>query len=539
MRRWIYRLVPTGAALAGLLAGNTNQLHAQYLPVSHPAPSCLPAPSCPAPFPASGVPSATTTPGTAPGAAPNIPSPVPSSTEPTTQPPVSGQEQSNTAASAVGGESAVVAPNVIGNLIGAGKTVQYFFFPSQGGGAQIMGQAGVRYINPAIAENESPLPQDRIAYDFNYFHNSISVTGINNTFSAPQTRYYGVELHTFRYEKTFLDGLFSIEARLPFQTTLSSTVNSTTGMATGTQLTTNSVGTFPQFTGFNTPGETLGNERTEWGNMSLILKGVLYQNCGFFITAGASFQLPTARDENVTVTDFVGQQVSPTGVTPLVVVPASIERIRSIHSSNDTYGLTPFLAYLSAPANSKFFNQGFFSVECPLNDSNITFAESGINLNPTIGPLIVGGQTVPPPFIQTQKQREQTLMHVDWNGGYWLVKNNCSDQWLNGLAAMFELHYTTTLNDADIKTFPTDRTFFLSNGQPVPGLVVGNVRNRVDILDLTAGITALVANRMTMNVAASVPLLGGDNRTYDWEAHVQLNYYFGGPRYRNNFAPPF
>jgi hypothetical protein len=54
-----------------------------------------------------------------------------------------------------------------------------------------------------------------------------------------------------------------------------------------------------------------------------------------------------------------------------------------------------------------------------------------------------------PPFSVTDHLREQALMQLDLNAGYWVVRDPQA-RWLNGLAPSVELHYTTTLNNADI-----------------------------------------------------------------------------------------
>ncbi|MGL4552480.1 MAG: hypothetical protein ACRC33_15005, partial [Gemmataceae bacterium] len=60
------------------------------------------------------------------------------------------------------------------------------------------------------------------------------------------------------------------------------------------------------------------------------------------------------------------------------------------------------------------------------------------------------------------------------------------------------------------------------------GPTVGNTRNRLDIVNLTVGTTFVVANQATVATAVALPLRGGDNRTFDWEFQLQLNWYFGG-----------
>ena len=50
----------------------------------------------------------------------------------------------------------------------------------------------------------------------------------------------------------------------------------------------------------------------------------------------------------------------------------------------------------------------------------------------------------------------------------------------------------------------------------------------MDILDITMGTTFVIGNRATLGGAFTLPLRDGDDRTFDWEAQVQFNYYFGG-----------
>jgi hypothetical protein len=63
----------------------------------------------------------------------------------------------------------------------------------------------------------------------------------------------------------------------------------------------------------------------------------------------------------------------------------------------------------------------------------------------------------------------------------------------------------------------------------LPQPTVGNLRNRVDILDLTLGTTFELGSRTTLATAFSIPTRGNDDRTFNWEFQIQLNYFFGGP----------
>src|SRR5262249_12540245 len=124
---------------------------------------------------------------------------------------------------------------------------------------------------------------------------------------------------------------------------------------------------------------------------------------------------------------------------------------------------------------------------------------------------------------------------------------NPEARWVTGIAPTLELHYTTTLENANIVQLASDgvrRPFDLAGNLlptgasiPEPGPQVGNQRNRVDILDLTVGTTFEISNRATLAAAFAFPLLGGDNRVFDWEFLLEFNYYFGASRGRP--APAF
>jgi hypothetical protein len=66
---------------------------------------------------------------------------------------------------------------------------------------------------------------------------------------------------------------------------------------------------------------------------------------------------------------------------------------------------------------------------------------------------------------------------------------------------------------------------------------VGDLRNQVNILDITAATTFQLSDRATVATGFVFPLLGRNDRTFDWEFTLQLNYYFGGLGRRS--APNF
>ena len=51
-------------------------------------------------------------------------------------------------------------------------------------------------------------------------------------------------------------------------------------------------------------------------------------------------------------------------------------------------------------------------------------------------------------FTDSDSLADQTLLYLDASAGYWWYQST-DDSGLTGLASVLELHYTTTLNDAD------------------------------------------------------------------------------------------
>lgn len=491
------------------------------------------------------------------------------------------------------------SPNMLGDLLSGNRSVS-FFVQRANGGLFINGTGSTNVSNPKVSENNSPQPRDRVSYRYNFFSNANSVTGQEgrgpfdprlpgvNGFrdtsifgfrGIARTLDYDRNLHTFGVEKTFLDRTASVELRVPFSTGLGSKLNLNYGNLTGIESATafdenaidfvardaagNSIpfvsptpGVVSTATGNrsgqsfivqNTPDQTLGRDDTEFGNMSLIFKGLLYRDCNFLLSAGVGVQIPTAQDARVRVVDYEGD---------VLLNDAEVRRQREFLIKNETWSASPFLAALYTP-NDRVFAQAFIQLDCPVTSNRVIYNSTITDSVPTppittnnstngqgfaspypagtvlLDPYQAGGATV------TGRANDQFLLHTDIGVGYWLYKNPCAS-WLTGLAPTAELHYTTTLNDADLVAFPDD-DFGRDRGLVVPGnpagtvalgvpptqSTVGNTRNRMDILNLTVGATATIGDRLTIANGFGFPLRGGDNRTFDWEYQFQLNYYFG------------
>jgi len=89
---------------------------------------------------------------------------------------------------------------------------------------------------------------------------------------------------------------------------------------------------------------------------------------------------------------------------------------------------------------------------------------------------------------------------------------------LTGFATVVELHYTTSLQNAD------------HVGGVIPSNGVqwqfGDVANRADILDLTIGLHGEFAGHTLCRVGLALPLQTGANRCFDSELEVQLERQF-------------
>jgi hypothetical protein len=434
-----------------------------------------------------------------------------------------------------GGEqfAAISAPNMLGHLL-YGSLSTNFRYNRAAGPINVADNGSTSVVNPAVADDNSPLPQDRVGFRFNYFDNAQHVTGFGPAVpTAPgvqtafaQVRNFNVEEYTFNFEKTFFSGMASVELRLPFSTGLSQNLHLSAGTVTGPTATD---GSFPVTA---TPDQSLGSDGTSFGNLTLIFKGLTYSSKALSLGGGLALGIPTGDNFSTDIIDYSGGAVTGT---------ALVQRDRNIHIDNETWSLSPFVTALWTP-NDRFFMQGFLEFDFPLNESTINYTETALRGGQFIIPvsafpirqgnlvanLIYPTQDLP---ISTKTSiSEQSLMQLDWGTGYWLLKDP-SRTWLTGFAPTFELHYTSTLTNASVVQLPADTLFQID---PTTGKFaqeqpprVGNLNNRVDIFDLTFGATFLFTDRAMLATGFSFPLKGSTDRTFDWEFLLQLNYYFG------------
>lgn len=442
-------------------------------------------------------------------------------------------------------------PNMFGNLLRAYRGVEFSHLQS-GDFATPNTSGFVTFRNAKVADNNSALPRDRVAYRYNYFKDATQVNGLGRSgelgppvsqaggpvfrFDRPiaASRSYDTQLHTLQLEKTFFQGRFSLEARVAYARQF----NSDPEFFAGEQV-------FPTRTDDSplirsTPDKTLGFSDNEFQDIQVILKALLY-SCperGWFVSGGVSSVIPTGENLNVRVIDFSNNTPGDPGE---FIPPGQVggpnrfaldQRIRKFLITNETYELSPFLAVAGTPTSRSFVN-GFCQFDFPLNKSMFDYREKETDLSlvydADVRAQFPGRNPVQNDHLIKGQIRDQILAHLDIGGGYWVYQNPTA-RYISGLALLGELHYTTTLQDADIITLDTPRL----RPQTAAGLGpveqptrFGNLKNHVDILDVTLGATMAIGTRATLGTAVSLPLRDGDDRAFEWEGQVQLNVYFG------------
>lgn len=214
-----------------------------------------------------------------------------------------------------------------------------------------------------------------------------------------------------------------------------------------------------------------GFESGSFGDATLFWKHLMYRDEMTAISAGLGVSLPTAGD-------ITGQGLG----SPLV-----------IHT--DAVHVTPYIGIMTSP-NDRWFAMSFLQID---------FATSG---NPIESP---------DPAAPTGVYTEQNLLMADFMIGRWLYQNLDAYR-LQGIAAVFEVHYATTLQDGD-----RIRTSLPVIGAPV----LGNLANRVDTFNLTGGVHFQIGPLANLRVGCVLPVQDTiPNRQFDSEINVSFNRFF-------------
>ena len=319
-----------------------------------------------------------------------------------------------------------------------------------------------------IAEANSPLPTDRFYYSYRHFHNA-------STISAYQFREtLDLDRHLLAWEHVCWDGMASLELRLPIEMRMRSDIFSLVAPA---------FGVVDPLVGPN------GGRRAELGNIAGIFKYLLIEREWLAISAGLGITLPTAQDVNYNLAAS-GEMTFANNPGLTADVNYAFEGV----FGNETIYLEPFLAWLAKSPSSPWFHQGFLQFEVAANPSQASFYgngatdffQNGVFVGfydfYTADPSIFTPNAVP---VRVDLF-SQTLMRLNMGSGYMFIDRPQASG-LRQLAGLFEIHYTTTLQDANLSDVPL--TVEASGGTvPLQQITVGNGKNRVDILNVAMGV---------------------------------------------------
>jgi hypothetical protein len=200
----------------------------------------------------------------------------------------------------------------------------------------------------------------------------------------------------------------------------------------------------------------------QFGNVALISKLQLVKTQNKVISTGIAVQLPTGGD---VTGEFDG---------------------RTFTIENDAVIISPFMAFAAASDCSNWFWQGFAQTDYYAKGN--TFSGLG----------------------QSVEYDGQSLLRLSGGGGRWFFRKN--DGLLRGLAGIAELHFTSTLEEADSTT--------LINMASVQTL--SNAAGNQDVLNLTSGLHLELPGNANARVGVNVPLRG-DERFHDATLMVQVN----------------
>jgi hypothetical protein len=381
-----------------------------------------------------------------------------------------------------------------------------------GGGAAIgfAGVLGATVAQPTfagsrlnIADANSPLPTDRAYYSYRHLSNASRVTVGQFEENAD------LDHHLVAWERTFWDRGASLELRVPIEHRLTSNLSSTAVPPDPIDL-------------VDVPGD---GRDTELGNISLIFKALLVAQPNVAVTSGVGLMAPTARDVKYDLF------VSNASVLPDFLPFIFDNHVGSGQAeiANETVYLSPFLAWVAAP-HPRWFHQGFLQVDIPTNPSHVTVSAVGsgdiidLRIDPNVSNPDVGDFSYTTTTPQRLHLHAQPLMRLNVGWGYLLAERQSAHR-PSSLAALIELHYTTTLDD------PSNRSVLATTasvppGFPLPqGFIVGNSAERVDQLNVSTGLSGQWGPWVITGAVVS-PIREFPDRSFDVQFNGQIHRQF-------------
>ena len=194
------------------------------------------------------------------------------------------------------------------------------------------------------------------------------------------------------------------------------------------------------------------------GNLFLAYKRLLFLDERTAVAAGAGLEIPTGSDAT-------------TSNGPTV-----------FRFENHAVFLSPYFAIERTPTDNWFWNM-FSYLDVALNEYDISRATAG----------------VPGTQVSIGDFRPQLMWHLDLSTGVWLYRTPISGQGraqgLTGVAAIAEVHYAATLEDA------SNNVFALLNVS-----TFGQSRNNMNIVNLTSGLHFEINRHTTLRFLGAFPI---------------------------------
>jgi len=227
----------------------------------------------------------------------------------------------------------------------------------------------------------------------------------------------------------------------------------------------------------------LGAYDTDIGNFAIVVKRILRQTRTFTLSGGLGINTPTSPDVRlrggIHVDNYEVYDPNNPGQVLEVVDRVDVDFDGLVR--NETINLQPFLAAQWVP-NRRFFANGFLQVDVPLNK-----ASTELVLDALITDDRLDGGFIADFIDESGEIAQQTLLRLNVGAGCWLYDNPCA-RFVQKAGFIFEVHYTTTLQDSDTVGTSVDLPNDLPDLADSLDITVGNLKNRVDIVNCVAGI---------------------------------------------------
>lgn len=217
-------------------------------------------------------------------------------------------------------------PNMFGDFLGGGPVLTATFQDQSLGlkrqfAATLVPSGGGRHTK--IGEQNKALPEDRVYFFYNHFENAQAASDV-----AGAVRQFPIDRYTFGFEKTFFDGIWSVELRMPLSNSFDFTGNPANPAD------------------FNIAGGSAGN-------LAIIPKCLLYESEVTAFSAGLGIELPTG-------SDMSGQAFG-----------------GAFQVSNDAVHFSPYLGVMHQ-SSERIFWLGFVQIDLATNGNRVSVTDAAL-----------------------------------------------------------------------------------------------------------------------------------------------------------------